>query len=322
MATAGVLAACHPPTPPTAPLPTHGALAQRDRSCQRYSVQVSGPYHQELAEPVDDPLLDVMPPEARRSARAAGLEPLILALFQARSAPAPDLTRILTLQQRLFTQLVSFDSQLQSLLTEVDCTDDVVEDLSAQLSQRQDNRELRLTLASIVVAAAAGIAAGAWEIASERSTGSSLVAVLGGAGSAGFGVAALVPKQHTVPYLHPHNLLAPIASGHDDDRIYPTFVRRLLSTPPGPNQPSPREDLLHSFDEKIAKTYPSSEHERVRQLLYGTGAVYDQTLIDLRESMYDALEAKLSAFAREFELLNRYLVNVTGADVASDAGVP
>ncbi len=289
-----------------------GPIRERDRDCRRHTVRVAGPYHQELGEALDDPLLEQIPPEARRSARAAGLEPLILALLKDRQNPgeAPSV-EVLALQQRLFVQQISFDSQLQSLLSEVDCTDDVIESLGAQLEQREGNRELSLTLASIGVAAAGAIVAGAWQIKNQRSDGEALVAITSGVGSAALGVAALVPKRHTVEYLHPHNLLAPIASGQDPERLYPTFVRRLLNAPAEPGRPSPREELLATFERKIAKTYPPGEHRRVREILYGAGAIYDQRLIRLREEMYDQLESTLSAFARDFELLSRYLVNLT-----------
>jgi hypothetical protein len=319
--TAGWLVACRTPAPPRGTVPVTNALRERDRDCLRYTVQVRGPYHQDLADPLEDPLLDGIPSEARRSARAAGLEPVILAIFKAQQGGSDvSPTDLLNLQQQLFVNLMSFDTQLQSLLTEVDCTDDVIEDLSAQLQKRESDREIRLTLASIVVAATAGIAAGAWQIAHDDSKGPPVVAIVGGAGSAALGAAALIPKQHTIPYLHPHNLLATVASGRDDDRMYPTFVRRLLYTPVKPGQASPREELLQTFEQKIAQTYPESERARVRELLYGKGAIYDQRLIDLRESMYDALESKLSAFARELELLSRYLVRIVGFAVGDDDG--
>ncbi|MBX3183146.1 MAG: hypothetical protein KIT72_04750 [Polyangiaceae bacterium] len=309
--------ACGAPSPPNTPLPT-GGLRERGRDCLRYTVQVASPYHQELGDPVDDPRLDEMPPEARRSARAAGLESLILALLEIKHGRETSDTRRIDLQQKLFVQLMSFETQLQSLLTEVDCTDDVIEDLSARLRSQEDDRELKLTLASIGVAAAATIVGGVWEIADSNSLGPPIVATVGGVGSAGLGVAALIPTQHTIAYHHPHNLLAPIASGEDEARLYPTFVRRLLDTPIAPGKPSPRDELLATFERQIADAYPPSERVRVRELLYGSGAVYDQRLINLREAMYDALESKLAAFARELELLNRYLVRLIGSADTSE----
>lgn len=322
--TAGCLVACRSSAPPKTAVPVTSTLRERDRDCLRFTVQVAGPYHQELADPIEDPLLDVIPAEARRSARAAGLEPLILSILKAHQARAQSggdtSTELIRLQQELFMRLMSFETQLQSLLTEVDCTDDVIEDLQAQLQQRESTRALKLTLASVVVAGAAAIAAGAWQIVDDPSKGPPIVAIIGGAGSTGLGIAALIPKRHTVPYPHPHNLLAPVASGEDEARMYPSFVRRLMNTPTQPGGDSPRQELLGIFEKKIAQAYPESQRARVRELLYGSGAVYDQHLIDLRESMYDALESKLSAFARELELLSRYLVKITTSSEAPDGG--
>jgi hypothetical protein len=272
---------------------------------------VEGPYHQELAEPLEHPLLDTVPAEARRTARAAGLEPLILALLKAQG-PALELER-LSLRQTLWLRLGALETQLQSLLSEVECTDDVVEDLRDTLEQREHARELKLTLASLVVAAVAATAAGAWELSDHGAEGAAITGIAGGVSSAALGVAALIPRRQLAPYSHVHNLLTPIVSGADPERFYPTFARRLLAAPQVPGGKAPREELLVQFEHSIAASYPESERPAARKVLYGAGGVYDHRLIDLREGMYDALESKLSTFARDLELLSRYLVNLSGA---------
>lgn len=289
--------------------PERAATNERDRTCMRYAIRVAGPYHQDLADPVDDPRLEIMPKEARRTARAGGLEPLILAALEAEKTGQSHAIALLTLRQELFMRLVSLGTQLESVLSEIECTDDVVEELAAELEARERKRELRWTLASIVVGAGAATWAGAWELAQDASPGGPTVGVAGGIASAGLGLFALLPRTHTMRYTHAHNLLTFIVRGEDPERAYPTFVRRLFEAPGHDGARTPREELYEEFETKLAATYPESERAEVRRILYGAGGTYDQRMIGLRESLYDALEAKLSTFARELELLTRYLVN-------------
>ncbi len=290
---------------------------EHDRACMRFTVRVAGPYHQELAGPVEHPLLDVMPKEARRTARAAGLEPLVLAILQAERAEGPEgsgFLRQAALRQELFMRLVSLGTQLESVLSEIECTDDVVEELAAQLDARERKRELKLTLASIVVGAAAATLGGAWEITNDESHGGPITGVVGGVASAGLGLLALMPREHSLRYTHAHNLLTPIQQGEDPARAYPTFVRRLLQAP-GPNgESAPGVELRADFERKIEAAYATEKGRAdARSILFGAGGVYDQRLIGLRETLYDTLEAKLNTFARELELLTRYLVNLSDA---------
>jgi hypothetical protein len=283
-----------------------------DQTCKRFAVRVEGPYHQALADPLDHPLLDQVPAEARRTARAAGLEPLILALLQHADQVAPPSTERLAISQQLFVRIVSMETQLESLLSEIDCTDDVIEGLSGAFSAQEDAREGKLALASIVVGAVAAAGAGFWQLAHDDAKGAAVVGIVGGVGSAGLGMAALVPKRHTMVYSHAHNQLAPIAYDNNESRTYPTFVWRLLNAPSGAaGSNTPRLELSAWFEARIAASYPESERARVRALLYGPGGTYDQDLMDLRESMFDALETKLNGFGNDLELLSRYLVKLT-----------
>ena len=173
-------------------------------------------------------------------------------------------------------RLMSFETQLQSLLTEVDCTDDVIEDLQRAARTTREQPCAQADPGLRRGRGRAAIAAGAWQIADDPSQGSPTVAIVGGVASAGLGAAALIPKRHTVPYLHPHNLLAPVASGQDEERMYPTFVRRLIDTPVHAASPRRAKSCSTNFEKKIAKAYPESQRAQVRELLYGSGAVYDQ----------------------------------------------
>lgn len=312
-ATACLVAACGGRQRPPQHAP-RAPNAEYDHACRRYAVRVSGPYHQELAGPLEHPLLDRMPKEARRTARAAGLEPLVLAMLEL-EGDTERYVELLTLRQEIFIRLTSLNAQLDAVLSEIDCTDDVIEQLIAALAERERSRELKLTLASIVVSAAAAVVAGAWEAAVDDSPGPPLIGVAGGVVGAGLGLSALFPRGHTLTYRHPHNLLRPIVRGEDPERLFPTFVRRLLAAPGAEGEASPREQLLAQFDSMLASAYPEAAREQARDVLFGDGGVYDQTLIAVREEMFDALESTLSTFARELELLTRYLVNLAEASV-------
>jgi hypothetical protein len=129
----------------------------------------------------------------------------------------------------------------------------------------------------------------------------------GGLAGAALGAAAFAPRARSLRFDHARNLLIPILRNDDAEQLYPAFVFRLLTLPTAEG-PSPREQLLASWTALIEEDVPASERAQATALLYGEGGLYSQELLLLRERMYDALETRLNALARDLELLDRFLV--------------
>lgn len=237
---------------------------------------------------------------------AAGIERQVAELLRYRAEGKGELSlELLHAKQQLLQQVSGIETQLNAAVFEADCRGDEVELLLAQLEDRARANELRWTLASIVLGAVSGVAAGAWELGEPNSKGPPIVGIAGGAASAGLGAFALFPSQPKVSLEHPRNLLKPIQRGDDPDHLYPSFVWRMLTLEGPEGEPPPRERILLRWD-VIVKSVSASE----RQILFGRGGAYPRDLMETRERLYDVLESELEAIFAELELLKRYLAQV------------
>lgn len=280
----------------------------RGRECVRAFLGKESPYQEPIESGVEDPLLSSVPPEARRTAKAAGIERMVAdALRVSRSGEAATLERVMV-RQDLNMRVVSLETQLSAMIFEAECTGETIETILNELNTRSDRREVMLAVSSLVVGAAAATAAGAWDLANGDSKGPAVTGLAGGVAAAALGAAAFVPRDMHTIYRHRHNLLAPIVRGHDEHQLYPRFVFRMLTLPSADGSPSPRDQLLAAWQQLLEENLPEAQRAGAAALLYGEGGVYDQDTISLRERMYDALETKLNALARDLELLDRFLV--------------
>ncbi|HEX6239400.1 MAG TPA: hypothetical protein VFZ61_00850, partial [Polyangiales bacterium] len=287
--------------------PTPDPWAGRGRECVRAFLGKDSPYGELSGQPVEDAVLDQVPNEARRTARAAGLEPLIAsALRRAREAHTP--LDLVILKQDLGLRLISLETQLAAIIFEAECTGELIEAMNFELDQVQQNRGVILAVGSLVVGAVLATAAGIWDLVGTESKGPAVLGLTAGLGSAALGAAAFVPPASSLRYQHQRNLLIPILHNEDREQLYPTFVFRLLTLPRSSNEDSPRALLIEAWNDLLEENVEADEREQARALLFGEGGEYSAELLDLRERMYDALETQLNALARDLELLDRFLV--------------
>lgn len=301
-------------SPRSAPEEAHDRWSGRGRECVRSFLGKDSPYGELVEGAADAALLADVPPEARRTASAAAIEPMVAAVL-ARAAEQPPSLELLSLKQDLGLRLISLETQLAAIIFEAECTGELLEAMAFELDQDKQSRGLVLGLASLVVGAAASTAAGIWDLTGTDSPGPAVLALGGGLSSAGLGAAAFAPRATSLRYDTTRNLLVPLLHNDDSQQFYPAFVFRLL-TLPAPAGPSPREQLLQTWQELIDEGVPAEQRAEATALLYGEGGLYSQELLALRERMYDALETQLNALARDLELLDRFLVRQLAKPVA------
>lgn len=288
-----------------------GALTIKEThaaACKRSPGGAGATYRADLPGAVTDPdrmrALSVLPPAARRTALAAGLEPLIADLLLARERAGDQLSLdLVARRQRLDAALNSLQPQLLAMEFEAECTVALMAVALADHGDLAETWALRFTVASLIVGATASLGAGLWELAGTESDGPLIVGLLGAGVTTALGVAALIPRPHPIVFIHEHNLLAPIERGEDPDHLYPTFVFRMLSLPTVTGAPSPREHLRTTWRDQIANEVPSGRRAIASALLWGGGGVYDEARLALRKRMFEELESTLDSFARDIDLL-------------------
>jgi hypothetical protein len=305
------LRSVRPSTPPA------GALSISNAEHLRCARSVSGaesPYRRALPGPETHPALlahlEGLPPEVRRTAVAAGIEPLLARTLRAhsQSGGAPTLES-LSLRQALDERLAGLPAQLLAIEFECECQIALLNEVIDGHEGRESDRELVLTIASLVAGAGFSLAAGAWDLANEHLTspaapdGPLLTALVGAGVTTGLGAAIMIPVPREIFIEHTHNLLAPIRSGEDPGRLYPTFVFRMLTTPGADDRPSPRALLLERWQARLRDVDDADERAQLETLLAGDGGVYDVSAARLRKLLLEDLEAALDSLARHVDQL-------------------
>jgi hypothetical protein len=285
---------------------------ERDSHCGRLDMSANEVYRMPLAGPVDDPesrgYLENSPSEARRTAQAAGLEPLLVAMIREEKTVGAELTpALIALREELTVRLVAIDAQLSAAVFEVHCTKGQIDDVLAELDHRELARQSTLAAASVILGALSGIAAGAWSLADPDSPWSDIVGISGATLTAGVGALALYHPDLEVKLSHEHNLLEPIWRAEDPRHFYSTFLFRMLTLPDSSADGSPRATMVHAWVSQIEEANLPSP-EIAERVLYGDGGIYSWPLVQVRQQNFAKLEETLQSIARDVELLERFVV--------------
>lgn len=276
--------------------------------CVRGAPGRASPYRDDLPGAETDPTraayLEALSPEARRAAVAAGVEPLLASLLHERALSGGEPTlAILAKRQALEARLGSLGSQLLTVEFEAECTIARIQTTLGELDEDERARQLGLAVASLIVGAGTATAAGIWDLTGQSARGPAILGIAGGSASTVIGAATFVPRPRSVVFVHEHNLLRPIVEGEDPERLYPTFVFRLLTLPTVDGSPTPREVLLAEWRATIAHAVPEDERERAEAVLFGVGGVYDPELLAVRQRLFESLESGADALARDIDRL-------------------
>lgn len=281
----------------------------RIAACPRSPGGAGATYRDTLPGAVTDSMraraLAVLPPAARRTALAAGLEPLIadVLLAQERAGTRPTV-EVIAARQQLDAALASLPPQLLAVEFETECNIALMQDALAERGGDRERWTVRYTVASLLVGAASVLVSGAWDLTGTESNGPVVAGLVGAVATTGLGLATLAPPARPIVFRHAPNQLTPIARDADPDRVYPTFVFRLLTLPAAAGGPTPRARLLATWRERIAQQVPAARHAAAEALLWGGGGVYDDELLTLRRGLSEELEATLDGFARDIDLLH------------------
>jgi hypothetical protein len=280
--------------------------------CARATMGTFGPYRMPLADPVTDPesiaFLSDFPLEARRTARAAGLEPLLAAILREKHDHGEPTVRLLSLQSELSLRLAALESQLLAVSFEAHCTAGELEDIVGEIDRRERRRQFTLAVESLVVAAAGSTATGVWTVADPENTrGPAFIAIGAGLATATLSTLALVHRHEEVKLIHEHNLLEPVWRGIDPEHLYPSFVFRMLTMGTGTDQPPPRDALVRKWNAELDEA-SETPHEITVRTMYGFGGSYVRDLVELRQHQFESLLSALQGIGRDMELLDRFLV--------------
>jgi hypothetical protein len=283
--------------------------------CVRSPHGAGNTFREELPGAVTDP--ELLPylarfgPEVRRTAVAAGVEPLLARLLRERERVHGEPTlELLEMRQELAERVSALPGQLLAVEFECECIGAAIGEALEAHEDSEDERERALTIATLVTGAGVGLVAGGWDLANNHTAtpdapdGPLVTAIVGGLVTTALGAAILVPNSHPMVFVHEHNLLAPIASGVDERRLYPTFVFRMLSMPVEGAERTPREALLAEWEAEWSDSVDEADRALAETLVY----------------LFQQLETALDSLARHVDALSRAIADaLADADADADA---
>lgn len=306
----------------------------RSLRCLRSTPGAGSPYRALLPGPVTDqtllPYASRLPDRARRTAVAAGIEPLFARLLQARDrARGVPTLEALSLRQELSDRVSSLGQQLLATEFECECVIALIDRTLREHDELERSRELNLTIATLVTGAGFSLGAGVWDLVNARvetpaaPDGPVVTALVGAAVTTALGASVLLPRPREIVFVREHNLLAPMITGSDPDRLYPSFVFRMLTLPTTSGAPTPRDELLATWRDLTSEAVPASRRATVDALLYGVGGTYDADALALRRRLLEALESTLDAQARDIDDLSLALATaLDGQETGALRGAP
>jgi hypothetical protein len=141
-----------------------------------------------------------------------------------------------------------------------------------------------------------------------------VVGIVGAVGTTALGTAVLLPVPRPIVYEHAHNVLRPIIEGDDERLLFPTFVFRLLTLPTADGGPTPRDELVATWETLFDDAVGEDRRALAESIVYGDGGVYDPRLLTLHEDLLEELGASLDALARDIDMLASVIAVVLAAD--------
>jgi hypothetical protein len=204
------------------------------------------------------------------------------------------------LHQRILTRLFLISTQIESIAAELDCEGERADQIAEFMTQSENQKVKRLTIASIVSGAVGGI--GNAVLSSHAA--SVTAAVVGGSLSAALGLRALF-SERKVSYLHSRNLLRDIWIQPSTSAIYPPSIWYMLS-----NKFFSNEQLfpiaVNMKNRWIAfeaiKPHNKKSDERV-ELLFGSGGKYSADDLRARSRMLNQVQASVKLMNQDLQEL-------------------
>lgn len=213
---------------------------------------------------------------------------------------------ILSKKQLITNRLAEVRTEIASIAAELDCEGERAEQLASYMSEKENARVNKLTVASITTGALSGVAA----IFIKSPHTSDVVAVTGGLGSATLGLFSLTSSRKT-HYMHPRNLLTDIWNEPETSSYYPPAIWFILTHKEFSN--SQQYSICHNIRKRWREynelgSIKATANSGQIHLLFGSGGIYTSDLLETRSDMLNQLQAAIRLLDQDIlQLL--YVVN-------------
>jgi len=214
--------------------------------------------------------------------------------------------KFLFIKQELSQRIALANNDLTSSLAELACEKSRMVEAKSSLDGWINRSVARVTVASIVVGAAATIAASSVSLAEGENETEQGVAIAGAAVGAYLGFKALVNKRK-IRFMHPRNHLQDFWEERANSRIFSPIIWNFVSKTfnlKGENTNGKKEVIKKWVSSKLL-TKGESEREK---LLMGLGGSYSSDDLAVRINMFEGIEAEIDLIKYDLKRLQQELI--------------
>jgi len=245
-------------------------------------------------------------PIAIHIADVMDLLPLLdrMAELEMEHATPVDIDRV---RRKLVTRLQLATLEVSGLVAEIECEVQRADQVQDRLKDIQTTRTTSQTILGVIFGGLANILSGGIGMATGAGDAGNIVSVTGGALEVLFGTSANFTKVRQ-EFSHPHNHLAAVWDGSHQSDFFSQRAWRFLTEPSVRDLEghSLRDVMLQTWQEEGRLGEPGSVREKERkELLFGSGGVYDSEHLHVREAMLQQLESSIQLMHQELETLLR-----------------
>jgi len=192
-------------------------------------------------------------------------------------------------------------TEIASISAELDCEGERANQIATYMSNKENSRVNKLTVASITVGALGGVVA----LLIQSKNTSDAIAIGGGLGSATLGLLSLTSSRKT-QYLHPRNLLTDIWLEPQISAEYPSAIWYILTHKEFSNKQT--FSLCHNIRERWIKyeeltTKNKKQNDKETELLFGAGGIYTSDQLQTRADMINQLQALIRLMDQDVQFL-------------------
>ncbi|MFY7890716.1 MAG: hypothetical protein ACOVOW_17495, partial [Spirosomataceae bacterium] len=206
--------------------------------------------------------------------------------------------KAIRLKEEMNTTFIATQTELNAISAELDCEGEKIEQIAKYIDAKNNTYINRLTVASIVLGAAASIA-GVLISDNNWNNGITIGAGIGGAGLA-FGV--LKNKGHKIELHHKRNLLKNIWTEENLNSNFPPFVWFMLSEKQFSN--SGETALIQNIKRRwIEYQFEGNEKEANESVLFLDRGIYHSDELHNRSEMINQLQSTIRALNQNLNFL-------------------
>jgi hypothetical protein len=227
-----------------------------------------------------------------------------MARLEVEQAATADIERV---RRKLVTRLQLATLEVSGLVAEIECEVQRADQVQDRLRDIQLTRTTSQTILGVIFGGLANILSGGIGLATRAGDAGNIVSVTGGALEVLFGTSANFTKVRQ-EFSHPRNHLTPVWDGSPQSDLFSQRAWRFLSEPGSRDLEghSLRDVMLQTWQEVGKLGEPGSIREKERkELLFGSGGIYDSEQLHVRETMLQQLESSIQLMHQELETLLR-----------------